>query len=124
MVTHALPTHLISLPREGDLLPVLHPLVDGDLEDLPLPDHLAAGALLAPQLGVDALPLAVALGAHRLDLLHHAGTKLLDADLHTEERRRPFFFFYGKFFQATYSKIRLLKKKKHAFSQNKIHFVQ
>ena len=31
---------LVALPREGDLLPVVHPLVDRHLQDLPLARHL------------------------------------------------------------------------------------
>ena len=61
-------TSLVSLPGEGDPLAVVHALVDGDLEYLPLARHLLAGARLAAELGVDALPLALALAAHRLDL--------------------------------------------------------
>ena len=39
---------LISLPREGDLLPVLHALVNGHLQDLPLAVHFSPIALLTP----------------------------------------------------------------------------
>ena len=37
----------------------------------------------APELGVDSLPLSVALAAHRLDLLHHTRPKLLDSHLYS-----------------------------------------
>ncbi len=74
---------LVALAAEGDLLPVLHALVDVDLEDFSLPIDLAAVALLAAQLGVDPLTLTLALAAHGLDLLHHPGSKLLNTDLHT-----------------------------------------
>ena len=60
--------HLVALSGEGDLLAVVHALVDGDLEDLTLARHLLAGAALAPQLGVDPLALALALPAHGLHL--------------------------------------------------------
>lgn len=52
------------------------------LDNLLLADHLGAAAALAAVLGVDALPLALALDAHGLDLLHHARPDLLDVDLH------------------------------------------
>ena len=75
------PGLLVALPAEGDLLAVLHTLVHRDLEDLALARDLAAGALFAAQLGVDPLSLTLALSAHGLDLLHHAGSQLLDANL-------------------------------------------
>ena len=75
--------YLISLPSEGDLLSVLHALVDLNLQNFPLAIHLASVALFAPQLRVDPLALALALAAHGLDLLHHTGSQLLDANLHT-----------------------------------------
>ena len=74
-------SYLVALAGESDLLAVVHALVDGDLEDLALARHLLAGAAFAPQLGVDALALALALPAHRLHLLHDAGAKLLEAHL-------------------------------------------
>merc|ERR1719328_504563 len=73
---------LVSLPREGHLLPILHPLVHGHLQDLSLAVHFAPVALLAPELGINSYPLSVALPAHRLDLLHHSRTQLLDSHLH------------------------------------------
>ena len=76
-------TNLITLSAESDLLSVLHALVDLHLQNLPLPVDLPAVALLAAQLGVDPFALALALGAHRLDLLHHAGAELLNPDLHS-----------------------------------------
>lgn len=52
------------------------------LDNLLLADHLGAAAAVAAVLGVDALPLALALDAHGLDLLHHARPDLLDVGLH------------------------------------------
>merc|ERR1719461_166007 len=73
---------LVSLPREGHLLAVLHPLVHRHLQDLSLAVHFTPVALLAPELGINSFPLSVALPAHRLDLLHHSRTQLLDSHLH------------------------------------------
>ena len=41
---------LVSLPREGHLLPILHPLVHGHLQDLSLAVHFTPVALLAPKM--------------------------------------------------------------------------
>merc|ERR1719234_415490 len=73
---------LVALAGEGHFLPVLHSLVHGHLRDLPLAIHLAPVALLTPELGINPLPLSMALPAHRLDLLHHPRPKLLDSHLH------------------------------------------
>merc|ERR1719222_1129857 len=51
------PWLLVALPREGHLLPVLHPLVHRHLQDLPLTIHFPPVALLTPELGVVSLPL-------------------------------------------------------------------
>ena len=67
----------VALAAEGDLLAVLHALVDGHLELLLVLDGLLAHALLAAVLLVDDLALAGAIAAHRLDLLHHARSDLL-----------------------------------------------
>ena len=42
------PWFLVALPGEGHLLPVLHSLVHGHLQDLPLAIHFAPVALLTP----------------------------------------------------------------------------
>ena len=67
------PGLLVTLAAEVDLLAVLHALVHCDLKNFALPRDLFAAALLAPQLGVDALAGAVAFAAHGLNLLHHTG---------------------------------------------------
>lgn len=51
-------------------------------EDFLLPHHLAAVAGEAAVPGPDPLALALALRAHGLDLLDHAGPQLVDANLH------------------------------------------
>lgn len=81
---------LIALTGEGDLLSVLHSLVDRNLENLPLSDHLAAVALLATQLRVNPLALSLALSAHGLDLLHHPRAQLLDSHLKNKNSRQLF----------------------------------
>merc|ERR1719340_181275 len=73
---------LVALAAECNLLSVLHTFVHLDLQDLSLPVHLPPVTFLAPQLGVNSLPLAVTLLTHGLYLLHHAGAELLDPNLH------------------------------------------
>lgn len=53
-----------------------------DAEDFFLPHDLAAIAGETAVAGPDPLALALALGAHRLDLLDHAGPQLMDTHLH------------------------------------------
>ena len=71
---------LVSFTVEGDLLAVLHALVNMDLEDLALALSLLSLALLAAILLLDDFSLAVALRAHSLHLLHHTGSNLSQAD--------------------------------------------
>ncbi|KAI3475524.1 hypothetical protein L1887_63081 [Cichorium endivia] len=73
---------LVGLFLEGDVLAVLHALVDAHLEHLALLVDLFAVALLAAVLCVDDLAVALALWAGLLHLLHH-GTELSEHDLDT-----------------------------------------
>ena len=52
------------------------------LQNLSLSVDLSAVALFAPEFGINPLALSLALAAHGLDLLHHAGAQLLDPNLH------------------------------------------
>lgn len=53
-----------------------------DLQDFSFSDHLLALAVFTSEFGVDAFTFSGALGTHRLDLLHHAWSKLMNPDLH------------------------------------------
>lgn len=74
---------LVCLPREGNLLAVLHSLLDHNLEDLLLLNDLLALALRASIFLTYGLPSALALVARVLHLLNHAHPQLADSDLHT-----------------------------------------
>ena len=73
---------LVSLFFEGDLLAVLHALVDADLEHLAFLIDLLAITFLAAIFGVDDFTLTLTLGTGLLHLLYH-GTKLAEDDLDT-----------------------------------------
>jgi hypothetical protein len=73
---------LVTLTVEGDLLSVLHSLVDGDVENLALVDGLLAIALLATVLVLNNLALSVTVGTHGLESLDH-GSHLAHHRLHT-----------------------------------------
>ena len=65
------PRRLIALPVEFDLLARFHPLVDMDLQHLPLRIRLLPIACLAPVFRVHHLACPLALIARLLNLLHH-----------------------------------------------------
>jgi hypothetical protein len=72
---------LVTLSAKGDLLAILHTLVDGDVENLALGDCLLSVALLAPVLVLDDLALAVTIRADGLEALDH-GAHLAHHGLH------------------------------------------
>merc|ERR1719427_2486981 len=74
---------LVTLPAERHFLALLHPFINmnfqyflGFLRFLPV-------AVLAPVLGVDSLPLAVAITTHLLNLLNHTRSDLVNFNLDT-----------------------------------------
>lgn len=78
---------LITLTIEGDRLPILHALVNMDLEHLLLRDNLARITCLAPIFVIDSLARTVAFVARRLHLLNH-GTHLPECDAYTTSLAR------------------------------------
>ena len=73
---------LVTLSSKGNLLAILHSLVDVDVEDLAFGNGLLSVALLAPVLVANNLALAVTVGADGLEALNHR-THLAHHGLHT-----------------------------------------
>lgn len=73
----------ISLTREGDLLSILHALLDHHLKNLLLLRHLLTLAAWASILVADGLTSSLALIAGMLHLLNHSWPQLANLDLHT-----------------------------------------
>ena len=72
----------ISFTREGDLLVVLHPLLNMNLKNLLLLNNLLTLAPWAAILLIDALSSPLALVARLLHLLYHGRPQLADSDFH------------------------------------------
>jgi hypothetical protein len=73
----------ISLTREGNLLTILHTLLNKDLENLLLLHNLITLALWASIPITDGLPSSLAVVARLLHLLNHSRSQLPDLDLKT-----------------------------------------
>lgn len=74
---------LVTLSRKGDLLAVPHTLVHMHLQNLALALRLLSLALLATILLLDDFSLSVAFLTNLLDLLHHSGSNLPQANCGT-----------------------------------------
>ena len=90
---------LVALAGKGDLLAVLHALVDRHVQHLALGDGLLAVALLAPVLFPDDLALAVAVWADGLEALDH-GAHLAHHRLHAGSAAAVA-LLHGAFLSAT-----------------------
>lgn len=73
---------LISFTRESDLLIVLHPLLNVNLQNLLLLNNLLALAAWAAILLINALSSPLTLIARLLHLLYHGRPQLADGDFH------------------------------------------
>jgi hypothetical protein len=72
----------ISFTREGDLLVVLHPLLNMNLKNLLLLNDLLTLAPWTAVLLIDALSSPLALIARLLHLLYHGRAQLTNSDFH------------------------------------------
>lgn len=77
------PYRFISFAREGDLLAMLHPLLNVNFKNLLLLNNLLTLAPWAAILLIDALSSPLALIASTLHLLYHGRPQLADGDFHT-----------------------------------------
>merc|ERR1719466_549494 len=82
-VTRLQTRFLVTFAPERHFLALLHPFINVNLQYFLSFLRLLPITVLAPVLGVDSLPLSVAITTHLLNLLYHARSDLVNFNLDT-----------------------------------------